>query len=169
MTAPISLPIAAIFADSGAGDLLSAFARELAGQGVRVHGLIQRQEPDMHLVDVVSGRTFTITQDLGPDSDACRIDPAGFAEASVVLRQALAEAAELVVINRFGKLEATGGGLLDEMLALMAEGVPVLTCVNQEQLQAWRHQTGDIGDLVAADMDALRRWWAGLDNKSPRT
>lgn len=157
-----SLPFAAIHADSGAGELLIAFASELAGQGVRVRGLIQRHEPDMHLVDVHSGQAFVITQNLGEHSESCRIDPAGFAEASQVLRGAAAAAAELVVVNRFGKLEAAGGGLLDEMLALMADGVPVLTCVNTEQLPAWREKTGDAGDLLAADMDALRRWWAGL-------
>jgi hypothetical protein len=139
--------------------VLIAFVREVQGQGVRVRGLIQRQEPDMHLVDVQSGQEFAITQDLGPDSDACRIDPAGFAEASVVLRNALAEKAELVVINRFGKLEAAGGGLAAEMLAVMAEGLAVLTCVNGEQVAAWRSFTGDAGLLLPPDITALRAWW----------
>lgn len=156
-----SLPIAAIFAPTGAGDVLAAFVAELEGQGVRVRGLIQRHDPDMHLVDVRTGQAFAITQDLGPQSDACRIDPAGFAEASVVLRRALDDGAELVVVNRFGKLEAAGGGLADEMLAVMAEGVPVLTCVGPDQLCQWQAVTGGAGVLLPPDLPALRAWWAG--------
>ena len=159
---PSVMPFAAIFTDNGAGDLLIAFAAELAGQGVRVRGLVQRHDPDMHLVDVHSGQSFAITQNLGAQSEACRIDPTGFAEASQVLRAAVDQRAELVVINRFGKLEAGGGGLLDEMLALMADGVPVLTCVNSEQLAAWQTATGGGGTLLAPDLAALRQWWAEL-------
>lgn len=154
--------IAAIHAESGAGEVLVAFAGELAAAGVKVRGLIQRHDPDMQLVDVQSGRRYAITQDLGALSDACRIDPAGFAEASVVLRRALAEGAELVVVNRYGKLEAAGGGLADEMLAVMAEGVPVLTCVGPDQVESWRAFTGDCGVLLPPALDALRQWWFSL-------
>ncbi|KAF0223660.1 MAG: hypothetical protein FD176_1686 [Rhodospirillaceae bacterium] len=152
-------PIAAILADSGPMDLLSTFARHLTARGVRVRGLIQQHDPDMQLVDVHSGRTYAITQNLGPDSEACRIDPAGFAEASMVLRAALAEPADLVIVNRFGKLEACGAGLAAEMLAVMAEGVPLLTTLHAEVLEQWRHFTGDAGVLLPADLDALHRWW----------
>lgn len=156
------LPIAAIHAASGGGEVLAVFIAELVGQGVKVRGLVQRHAPDMELVDVVSGQSFAITQDLGSQSESCRIDPAGFAEASVVLRRALAEGAELVVVNRFGKLEAAGGGLAAEMLALMAEQVPVLTCVGPDQRQAWADFTGGAGAALAPDLDALRRWWHGV-------
>ncbi|CDK98570.1 conserved protein of unknown function [Magnetospirillum gryphiswaldense MSR-1 v2] len=155
-------PIAAILADSGPMDLLSSFARQLTAQGVRVRGLIQQHDPDMQLVDVHSGQTYAITQNLGPDSEACRIDPSGFAEASVVLRAALAEPADLVIVNRFGKLEAGGAGLSAEMLAVMAEGVPLLTTLHAELLEQWQHFTGHAGVLLPADLEALHRWWDGV-------
>lgn len=80
----------------------------------------------------------------------------------MVLRAALAEPADLVIVNRFGKLESCGTGLSAEMLAVMAEGVPLLTTLHAELLEQWRHFTGDAGVLLPADLDALHRWWDGL-------
>lgn len=151
--------IGAIVAEQGGRDVLIAFARELEACGVRVRGLVQRSEPEMHLVDIHGGRAYAITQNLGSGSLSCRIDPTGFAEASAVLRDALAEGADLVVVNRFGKLEADGGGLAAEMLTVMAEGVPLLTCVGAEQMAPWRAFTGGAAQLLPADLAALRRWW----------
>ncbi|MGE4281553.1 MAG: DUF2478 domain-containing protein [Magnetospirillum sp.] len=155
------LPIAAIGGE-GASQALEAFVAELAAQGVQVRGLIQRHHPDMHLVDVESGQTYAITQDLGAESESCRLDPSGIAEASVVLRRALAERAALVVVNRFGKLEAAGGGLSAEMLALMAECVPMLTTVGADQLEAWATFTGGAGLVLPADQQSIRQWWNSL-------
>lgn len=153
-----SLPIAAIVLDGSGGDILATFVAEVVGQGVRVRGLIQQHLPELCLVDVHSGQVYPITQDLGPQATGCRIDPGGFAAAAMVLRRALDDA-ELVVVNRFGRLEAEGGGLVAEMLAVMAEGVPVLTCVNVDQLAAWQRFTGGAGVLLPADPAALRQWW----------
>ncbi len=155
------LPIAAIGGE-GASQALEAFVAELAAQGVQVRGLIQRHHPDMHLVDVESGQTYAITQDLGAESESCRLDPSGIAEASVVLRRALAERAALVVVNRFGKLEAAGGGLSAEMLALMAECVPMLTTVGADQLESWATFTGGAGLVLPADQQSIRQWWNSL-------
>lgn len=155
------LPIAAIDGD-GAAQVLESFVAELLAQGVKVRGLIQRHHPDMHLVDVESGQTYVITQDLGTESESCRLDPSGIAEASVVLRKALAERASLVVVNRFGKLEAAGDGLSAEMLAVMAEGVPLLTCLGTDQMESWRDFTGSAGTVLPAELDAIRAWWTGL-------
>jgi len=156
-----ALPIAAIGGD-GASQVLEVFVAELVAQGVKVRGLIQRHHPDLHLVDVESGQTYAITQDLGTESESCRLDPSGIAEASVVLRRALAEAAVLVVVNRFGKLEAAGGGLSAEMLAVMAEGVPLLTCLGPDQLESWQVFTGGAGLVLPADQAAVRSWWDSL-------
>lgn len=157
----VTLPIAAIGGD-GASHALEVFVGALSAQGVKVRGLIQRHHPDMHLVDVESGQTYAITQDLGTESESCRLDPSGIAEASVVLRRALAERAALVVVNRFGKLEAAGGGLSAEMLAVMAEGVPLLTCLGVDQGEAWQVFTGGAGVVLPAEIDAIHRWWKGL-------
>ena len=47
------------------------------------------------------------------------MNPAGFAEASRVLREALDAQADLVVCNRFGALEFQGQGFADELQAAL--------------------------------------------------
>jgi len=144
--------------------LLASFARSLAGEGWPIGGVVHARRLDaagrkrMFLIDVASGREFCISQDLGPQSRACCVDPGAVAQASGVLRQALADRVWLAIVNRFGELEATGGGFAAELAALAGEGVPVLTAVSRKHLQAWRHFAGDAGIELPLDVQALHDW-----------
>jgi hypothetical protein len=132
--------------------------------GRRVRGLLMTH-PDgeqgcaaaMVLVDIHTGADYLVSQALGRDSDACRADTQGFARASVVLRDALADAPDLVISNRFGGLEAEGGGFASELLALMAHGVPVLTVVAPRHVATWQRFTGG-APVLAADAAAVQAW-----------
>lgn len=148
-------------------ELLASFTRELTDHGVRVRGLIQHNGAvvdgcacTMDLVDVASGRRFRISQDLGAGSTSCRIDAAGVAAASITLRHALTDDADLIVANRYGGLEKAGGGLYAEMLQAMASGIPFLTVVPQAHLDDWREFSGGLGRLLPPEPAALHRWFA---------
>ncbi len=169
MSAPRSRPIAAIIDQdrSGVDELLAGFASQLRAEGWRVRGLLQeyRKEEGKDtsvLVDLETGASYLLFQDLGPGSSSCRVDPRGVAAASVALRKALAERPDLVIANRFGALESEGGGLANEMLALMSERVPLLTVVPDEYLDAWRRFSGGAGVDLPCRLDALQAWFAGL-------
>ncbi len=71
----------------------------------------------------------------------------------------MAERADLVVVNKFGPLEAGGGGLRAETLEALAEGLPLLVAVAADHLAAWLELCGGSCDLLAPDPDALWRWW----------
>jgi hypothetical protein len=111
----------------------------------------------MVLVDISTGADYLVSQPLGRDSNACRADTQGFARASVVLRDALAAVPDLVVSNRFGGLEAEGGGFASELLALMAHGVPVLTVVATRHLASWQQFTGG-APVLPAEAAAVQAW-----------
>ena len=152
--------------EGGALDCLEGFARILQGQGYLVRGLVQRNAPTaeacacaMTLVDVHGGREFRISQDLGAGSTCCRVDTAAVAEASSILREALNSETDLMVVNKFGKLEAQGLGLADEMLTAMAQGIPLLTSVEPQILERWREFTGGIATELAPNCGGLMRWW----------
>ena len=168
MSATPSPRIAAIVHDhSGKPDaLLAAFAARQLAAGIRVRGLVHLpHEPTangkrMALMDVTDpGSRYPISQALGPASCGCNLDPGGIADASVVLRRALQEPAELAIANRFGTLESEGGGMADELLALMMAGIPLLTAVKLPYLPAWREFTGGLSAELPAEADALERWW----------
>jgi len=143
--------------------LAQVVARQRA-LGRRVRGLLMTY-PDpaagcaskMVLVDIEHGTPYLVSQPMGSGSSACRGDPQGFAQASGVLRAALADAPDLVVVNRFGSLEAEGGGFVAELLELMAHGIPLLTAVNERYLPAWQHFSGGAAELPM-DAAAVERW-----------
>ena len=157
-------------ADVVADALQAAWVLALQQTGWRVGGVRQhittwpRGGKRMQLLDVRSPQTFEISQDLGPAAEGCRLDPAGVVDASSVLRQALADRVEVVVTNRFGRLEAEGGGFVAEIAALAEAGIPVLTIVAPQYLAAWRTLTGELGqDLpLPQSVQALHAWLGRL-------
>ncbi len=160
--------------------LLWALAAEQRRRGHRVRGLlmtypegnVQACAP-MVLVDLAQGGAYRVSQELGSGSASCRADTQGFAQASAVLRQALHDAPDLVVVNRFGGLEAEGGGFAAELLDLLAAGVPLLTAVATRHEAAWERFTGGAAWLPARQ-DAVQAWLdqvlaaAGADTTTPR-
>lgn len=162
---------AAVIRPQGAGvtDCLEGFTRILQGQGYVVRGLIQRNGSEdspcgctMMLVDIDTSEHYQISQNLGPESTCCHVDTSGFAEASQVLRRAMAMDTDLIVVNKFGKLEAQGLGLADEMMAIMAQGIPLITTVETPSLDIWREFTGGLADELPANCGGLMRWWENI-------
>ena len=165
MSSSDTLPAAALVyaASGGVDDLLAAFARDLQARGLRVRGLLQRPDPGgTVLLDLATGERYPLFQDLGRGSGACSVDSASVAAASITLRRALGEDADLVLVNRYGPLEAAGGGFAAEMLALMSEGVPLLTAVAERNLAEWRHFTGGTAAELPPRPEAIAAWFAGL-------
>ncbi|PWC82085.1 hypothetical protein TSH100_25480 [Azospirillum sp. TSH100] len=150
----------------GVDALLDGFSAELKRRGFRVGGLVQRNHGPgddcaerMELVDVATGHAYDITQKLGRESQSCRVDPTGVAEASQAIRNAVSSGVDLLVVNKFAGLESHGDGLSDEMLTAIAEGIPVLTSVGSRYLNEWQTATGGFCDLLSPVPDSLWRWW----------
>ena len=153
-------------ADAAADALQAAWVLALQQAGWQVGGVRQHVTTwpgggkRMQLLDVRSPQFFEISQDLGPATAGCRLDPAGVVDASSVLRQAHADGVDVVVTNRFGRLEAEGSGFVAEIAALAEAGIPVLTIVAPQYLSAWRALTGELGqDLpLPQSVQALNAW-----------
>jgi len=145
--------------------LLADFAAALQRDGVRVGGLLQRStkeangRPRMELIDIASGRTFLISQNLGGKSSACCVDPGGVAEASLILRGAIAGRPDLLIINKFSGLEAKGEGLRAEFLDALASGLLVLAGLAERHRGAFEEMAEGAADCLEASPEALRAWW----------
>jgi hypothetical protein len=122
---------------------LADFARELADSGL------------------ATGDRVTINQPSRspPDGTGCTLDTAALADAGAPLRRALTNRPDLVVAEKFGEQEQSGAGLADDILAVMAEGLPILVLVPEPALAKWRELTGNETEEVPCEADALRRWW----------
>lgn len=155
-------------ATGGVDDLVSSFALSLIARGWQVKGLVQEMCDNggacsITLVDLDDGTCYPISQNLGPFSQACSLDPGRMAEAGAVMRRIATEGADLAIFNRFSKLEADGQGFSAEMLDLAMRGIPVLTIVPEKHLEAWRNFTGGLGSELEARPGALENWFLGLN------
>ena len=73
----------------------------------------------------------------------------------------LAEGCDLVVLSKFGKLEAeSGGGLLPVFVAAIEAGIPVLTSVSPHNLERWEAFAAPYYELIGASLDQVAAWWA---------
>lgn len=163
-------PLAAILqppVHSRADEVLLRFVQELQTQGHTVRGLVQleRAAPrdPVILHDLATGRRFTISQSLGAGSTACNLNPHMLAEASAVLRTALAETPPpaLLTLNRFGPQEAEGRGLRQELADAAVRGIPLLTILNPRWLPHWRQFSDGQSCELIPTLEALRQWWQG--------
>ncbi len=170
-------PIAAvIYTPADAVEKLFAeAARVLLAQGVRLGGMIQHDLPGaaddpcaMELENLENGVCIPLSQDLGKCSVSCRVDPNALAQGSVAIRGALQRGAELVVVNKFGALEAGGAGLRDEMAAAVLAGVPLLTAVGERFLPEWLEFTAGEFTALNAELADVLAWWTALRAALPR-
>ena len=169
----VSALAALVYEDSDAANqLIADFARDLGRLGHRIAGVIQIADfaqacdcRDTLLEDVETGERVSILQDLGPHSQSCRVDAAAIAHAAHLISGALRRAPELLFINRFGKLEIAGTGLLAEIGAAAAAGVPTVVCVPARFLDQWRAFAMGLDEELCCTDEALRQWWSGVQRQ----
>jgi nucleoside-triphosphatase THEP1 len=132
---------------AGSADrLLAETAQRLAAQGLRLAGAVQTNTDrgagrvcDMQLAILGDdGPAVAISQDLGQCAQGCRLDTHALAQAVARAEAVLADGADLVIVNKFGKQEALGGGFRDFIARALAQDVPVLLSVPPEQLPEFR-------------------------------
>jgi nitrogenase-associated protein len=148
-------------------DLLGDFATRATRQGYKVAGVVELAPPPTSnksccyaVRDVSDGAIFSIGQDLGPGSTACNLDPAGLAQACHAVECAIARGVDLVILSKFGKLEAQRRGLTDAFRAAFAARVPILTSVSPKLSQAWAEFAGSESEFMSADRQDIDMWWS---------
>jgi hypothetical protein len=129
----------------------------VAGVTAEVHGLPDRTCSAGLLRDIGSGHQFPIYLETAPLGTSCHLDARGVeaACASVIAQIATSD---LVVLSKFGKLEAMRQGLFPAFAAAIAAGRPVITTVSAKHRDAWQAFAPDTACLDA-DKPALTEWW----------
>lgn len=108
------------------------------------------------LHDILSGDRFQIYLDEQPTDTTCDLDARGVDAACAKLMEQIATG-ELVILSKFGKLEAEGCGLFPVFEAAMAAGLPTVTTVSPKHREAWQAFAPDAATLDA-DKTALADW-----------
>jgi len=155
--------------------LLIDVCADLSARGVRLGGLLQISTGDrggncaasVHVVDVRTRRSFDIWQDRGPCARGCRLDEGRLADAEVVLREAISDRVDLLVVNRFGRAESLGRGLRPCFEEALAAGISVLTAVRPPYDEDWNTFTGGMAIRLAATKTEILGWMSRMSSEVP--
>lgn len=157
--------------------VLRDFATELTRRGGRVVGMVQAgqcADSSLSAVLVHNGEKILLAQDFDPAASGCRLDLARLHNAGERVAAALAAGADLLIVNRFGKRERDGEGLLHLMLRALDADTPVVIAVSSEHFADWIKFAGGMCVKLTCDRDALDHWWrtvslrASVETRSDR-
>jgi hypothetical protein len=155
--------------------LISGFAADLRRSGRRPVGVVQRgrscrsDDPRLGVTLLPDGEVVGLALDDEPASGGCRLDRDRLASLSMRLAAAIDDGADLVIINRFGRSEAEGKGLINLIPQALDADIPVLIAVPERRFAAWIRFSEGMNVRLACRRDALDRWWrtvAGAPRKS---
>jgi nucleoside-triphosphatase THEP1 len=139
--------------------LIAEVAARLEADGVRLAGTVQsnheregRRKCDMDLRVLPDGPVVRISEDRGDLARGCTLD-SGALEQVVLAVQRRLPGAEVLIVNKFGKREAEGKGLVPVIAEALERGLPVVIGVNGLNLAAFLVFAGE--EVAALPTDAL--------------
>ena len=143
--------------------VLAAFAADLAAQGLDVVGLLQRRRHDATGTAAVD---FMLIPDASPVGAGVPC-AAALSAAEPSLRDAVRRRPDLLIVNRFGSAELSGGGLLGVLAEAVRLDVPVVIAVPQAIFTDWLGFSGGLAIRLDCRRAGLDRWWNALSKAPP--
>jgi hypothetical protein len=145
------------------GTCLTEAAEILAASGVALQGTVTVPDPcidptcDMLVRVLPDGPVMRINQNLGTGSKGCRLDT-GALEGVVMEVARHGIGARVMILNKFGKLEAMGRGFVPLIAESLGAGVPVIIGVNAANLPDLLSFAGDLALELPADPQMIADW-----------
>lgn len=165
--APAPCPILAIvYSDGLAADrLISDLGYRIRDAGIAVAGIVQhnkfvrdRTRCDMEVEELASGIVLQISEDRGKEARGCRMDRGALVEAAGLLSLSLNSEPDILIINKFGKLEAEGRGLRETFSDAVQLGVPIVVGVPYRNIEQWRGFAGGLAEECSIGSSRLHGW-----------
>ncbi|MDP1667861.1 DUF2478 domain-containing protein [Phaeovulum sp.] len=152
--------------------LLAHLAADLMACGTRVVGVVQtnieRPESrhcDMDLRVLPAGPVLRISQNLGTASRGCRLNAEALETAVAAVERGLAEGADLLVVNRFGKHEAEGRGFRDLIATALVAGIPVICGISSRNRSAFDAFSDGVETAELHDSEQAMIWLGVVSEK----
>ncbi len=164
-------PVAAIvYPDNAYPDVaFETLVRRSRERGLSLAGVLQHlifetadRRCDVVLEDLTTGHRTALFEDRGTGAAGCRLDEAALAEATARIEGNLEDGPDLLALNKFGKAECDGRGLLDLIGSAIDRGIPVIIGVPKSNLGAWRSFAGDLAVELTSAVDDVERWLGNL-------
>lgn len=134
-------------------------------RGLRVAGVLQHPvcseaagHCDVALEELTTGMRTDLFEDRGPGASGCRLDEAALAEVNGQVARSLDSDPDLLILNKFGKVEAEGRGLLDLVAMAVDRDIPVVIGVPIRNLEPWRQFAGGMSVEFTSDPSEMADW-----------
>jgi nucleoside-triphosphatase THEP1 len=145
--------------------LLAQCAASLVASGSRLGGVVQSNAPrpgrrrcDMYVKDLLGGEEIKISLDRGDEARGCRLDPDAFARIDGWIERAVREGVDLLIVNKFGKEEASGRGLRAVLAEALIAEAPLLIGVAPANLRHFLTFVGGSAVRLEPDIGAMTAW-----------
>ena len=152
---------------SGRGEtdrFLAAVAARLEQQGVRLAGTVQtniaradRTKCDMDLRVLPDGPVYRISEDRGAAARGCMLDHGALEQTVAEVARRL-DGAEVVIVNKFGKAESEGRGMVPVITEALALGMTVLVGVNGLNLPLYLDFAQGLSSALPPEESAATAW-----------
>lgn len=144
--------------------LIAEVAALLMRDGIRLAGTVQsnherpdRRKCDMDLAVLPDGPIVRISEDRGSLARGCILDSGALGQTVMAVQRRL-EGAELLIVNKFGKREAEGKGLVPVIAEALHRGLPVLIGVNGLNLAAFLTFAGEDVCALPTHAPSVAKW-----------
>ena len=148
--------------------LLQDVATTVGRAGVRLGGLVQvatgglaMQATSVEVVDLFTGTRYRIWEPRGRWAKGCRLDENGLAAAETAVLRSIDAGIDLLLLNRFGRAESKGRGLITCFSEASVQGVPILTAVREPFDTAWAEFHGGLASGLPMEAEAAVEWILG--------
>lgn len=141
--------------------------------GIGMAGVLQHTVGSGHcevaLEELTTGVRTCIFDNRGKAARGCRLDTSALADVTGVVANSLAAEPEILILNKFGKSEAEGGGMLDLIGSALQRGCSVLIGVPARNLDAWRRFAGDLSIEFCSETFDAKLWLrTAFGDRQPR-
>jgi nucleoside-triphosphatase THEP1 len=147
---------------------LFKFAEKQKILKTRIGGILQTAIFDeegniagLDAIDIATNERLPISRPRS-NGTICGLDTSVLAGTSSIIREVIDSQLDLIVIEKFGALEQSGKGLVDDILNAIAEDIPLIISMSQSALPVWQELSGGLGDVLSFEEIAFEQWWKNI-------
>lgn len=145
-------------------EVLRRVAERADHEGITLAGTVQVSAPDApqekcHIILALlpDAMQRDISYPTDPAMSGCRLNPDALEEAAMIVQERL-PAAQALIVNKFGRQEATGRGLVCAIGDACERGLPVLVGVAPQWLDAFLAFADGSSKALDGDEDHVLAW-----------
>jgi hypothetical protein len=130
----------------------------IAGVLAEPHGIPDRTCRAGFLRCIATGKRYSLFDESGQVAEFCNLDGSSAAAAAEAAAEDIARGCDLVILNKYAKLEQGGEGLCQAFAAALRLGIPLLTSVSPARSECFGAFVGSGFATLAPDPAAIDAW-----------